>query len=50
MNKINAVDLVREIRDKHHEETKNMNSEDKLIYIKNKAKELKKHTPTGNLT
>ena len=49
MNKINAVELVRKIRDKHYEETKSMNPQDRLEYIRNKAEELKKHTPTGNL-
>ena len=50
MNKIDAVELVRKIRDKHYEETRNMNQKDRLEYIRNKAKEFEKHTPTGNLT
>ena len=50
MNKIDAVELVRKIRDKHYEETKSMNLKERLEYIRNKAKELEKHTPTGNLT
>lgn len=50
MNKIDAVELVRKIRDKHYEETKSMNPKEKLEYIRNKVKELEKHTPTGNLT
>ena len=50
MNKIDAIEIVRKIRDKNYNETKNMNSKDKLDYIREKAKQLEKHTPTGNLT
>ena len=50
MNKIDAVELVRKIRDKHYEETKTMNQKERLEYIRSKAKRLEKHTPTGNLT
>ena len=50
MNKINVVELVRKIRDKQYEETKSMNPKERLEYIRNKANELEKHTPTGNLT
>ena len=50
MNKIDAVDLVRKIRDKHYEETKSMNQKERLKYIRKKAKEFEKHTPTGNLS
>lgn len=49
MNKIDAVELVREIRDKHYNETKSMNPKEKLEYIRKKANEFKKHTPTENL-
>lgn len=50
MNKIDAVEVVRKIRDKNYGETKNMNPKDKLEYIREKAKQLEKHAPTGNLT
>ena len=49
MNKIDAVELVRKIRDKHYEESKNMNPKERLEYIRKKANEFKKQTPTGNL-
>jgi hypothetical protein len=50
MNKIDAIEIVRKIRDKHYEETKTMNQKEKLEYIRKKAKELEKHTTTGNYT
>ena len=49
MNKIDAVELVRKIRDKQYEETKSMSPKEKLEYIRKKADEFDKHTPTGNL-
>lgn len=50
MNKIDAVELVRKIRDRQYEETKNMNPKERLEYIRKKAKELARHTPTKSLT
>lgn len=50
MNKINTIELVRKIRDKHFDETKTMNENEKLEYIRCKAKEFEKHSPTVNLT
>ena len=36
MNKIDAVELVRKIRDRQYEETKNMNPKERLEYIRKK--------------
>jgi hypothetical protein len=38
--KFDCVKMVREIRDKHYEETKNMTREERIKYIKEKAKAL----------
>jgi hypothetical protein len=35
-----CVKMVREIRDKHYEETKDMSQEEKIEYIKRQAKNL----------
>jgi hypothetical protein len=48
MNKIDAVELVRKIRDMHYEETKNMNPIERIEFIRKKAEELEKHAPAGN--
>jgi len=37
---INAVELVRKIRDKQYEETKNMSDEEFIEYVREKAKKL----------
>lgn len=36
-NKINAVDMVRQIRDQQYEETKSMNTTEKQAYYREKA-------------
>ena len=40
---INAVEMVRKIRDENYDKTKNMNPEEKIKYIKSKANELQKY-------
>ena len=44
--------MVREIRDKHYEEIKDMNNEEIINYFKKKSKELRKKIKkhAGNLT
>ncbi len=39
---VKAIELVREIRDKHYEETKNLSIDDQIRFIRRKAKELRK--------
>ena len=39
---LKAVEMVRKIRDKQYEETKNLSIEDQISYIKKKATEFRK--------
>jgi len=39
---VKAVEMVRKIRDKHHEEIKNLSVEDQIEFIKQKSEELQK--------
>lgn len=51
---LKAVEMVRKIRDKQYEETKNLSIEDQISYIKKKATEFQKrvkereHAPAYN--
>jgi hypothetical protein len=39
---VNAVEMVRKIRDRHYEETRNLPFEKQIEYIKKKSQELQK--------
>lgn len=51
---LKAVEMVRKIRDKQYEETKNLSIEEQISYIKKKATEFQKrvkkreHSPAHN--
>jgi len=38
---VKAIEMVRKIRDKHYEETKDLSVEEQIKFVKDKARELK---------
>ena len=45
---VKAVEMVREIRDRHYEETKDFSTEDQIRFIKEKSMQLQKGLVQGN--
>jgi len=44
---VKAIDLVRKIRDKHYEETKDFSEEEQIKFVKDKSKKLQKRLKIG---
>lgn len=47
---VKSVEMVRKIRDKHYEETKELTAEEQIKFIKNKSKNLQRKLKMRQLT